>query len=63
MSTEDTPYTWDGTSYDLLAWTPLTAEQINLTDQTTEEKLFDCDLLASNAKWKQRMYILYSDTK
>lgn len=50
MSTEDTPYTWDGTSYDLLAWTPLTAEQINLTDQTTEEKLFDCDLLASNAK-------------
>lgn len=45
MSTEDTPYTWDGTSYDLLAWTPLTAEQINLTDQTTEEKLFDCDLL------------------
>ena len=50
MSTEDTPYVWDGTSYDVLAWSPLTYEPIDLTDQTTEKKLFDCDLLVSTAK-------------
>ncbi len=50
MSTEDTPYVWDGTSYDVLAWSPLTDEPIDLTDQTTEKKLFDCDLLVSTAK-------------
>lgn len=50
MSTEDEPYTWDGTSYDVLAWSPLTTEQINLKDQTTTEKFFACDLLVSSAK-------------
>lgn len=47
MTTEETPFQWEGTSYDLLAWTPYTTEQIDLTDQTTEAKMFDCDLLIS----------------
>ena len=50
MSTDDTPFRWEGESFDIQAWSPLTSEQINLTDQTTEEKFFDCDLLASSAK-------------
>lgn len=50
MSTDDTPFRWEGKSFDIQAWSPLTSEQINLTDQTTEEKFFDCDLLASSAK-------------
>lgn len=50
MSTDDAPFRWEGTVYEIQAWSPLTTEQINLTDQTTEEKFFDCDLLASSAK-------------
>lgn len=50
MSTEDTPFRWEGTEYEIKAWSPLTTETINLTDQTTDEKFFDCDLLASSAK-------------
>lgn len=50
MSTDDTPFRWEGESFDIQAWSPLTSEQIVLTDQTTEEKFFDCDLLASSAK-------------
>lgn len=37
MSTEDTPFRWEGTAYEIKAWSPLTTETINLTDQTTDE--------------------------
>lgn len=47
MTTNDTPFRWEGAAYSIQAWTPMTTEQINLTDQTTQKKLFDCDLLAS----------------
>lgn len=48
MTTEEEPYQWEGTKYELSAWTPLTNEPIDLTDQSTDRKFFDCDLLASN---------------
>lgn len=45
MSTTEEPYQWEGTPVNITAWTPLTDQEINLTDQTTEQKLYDCDLL------------------
>ena len=45
MSTED-PYSWDDTPVEINAWTPLTDQDIPLTDQSTEEKFYNCDLLA-----------------
>lgn len=50
MTTTDTPFQWEGTTYDVLAWTPMTTETIDLKDQSTDERFFDCDFLASNAK-------------
>ena len=50
MTTDDTPFRYEGEPYDINAWSPLTSGEIDLTDQTTEEKFFDCDLLASSAK-------------
>ena len=55
MTTEETPYKWEGESYDVTAWTPYTNEEINLTNQTTEELLFGCDLLASSAKVESKI--------
>ncbi|WP_303913856.1 fimbrillin family protein [Bacteroides mediterraneensis] len=49
MSTED-PYLWDDTPVDIKAWTPLTDEEISLTDQSTEEKFYNCDFLACQTK-------------
>ena len=46
MSTTEEPYEWEGTAVDVKAWTPLTDQVINLTDQSTEEKFYNCDLLA-----------------
>lgn len=45
MSTTEEPYQWEGIPVNITAWTPLTDQEINLTDQTTEQKLYDCDLL------------------
>ena len=45
MSTTEEPYQWEGTPVNITAWTPLTDQEINLADQTTEQKLYDCDLL------------------
>lgn len=45
MSTED-PYSWDDTPVEINAWTPLTDQEIPLTDQSTEENFYNCDLLA-----------------
>ena len=45
MSTDE-PFIWEGTSVNITAWTPFTDEQINLTDQSTEENFYNCDLLA-----------------
>lgn len=50
MSTNEEPYEWEGTAVDVKAWTPLTDQPINLTDQTTEEKFYNCDLLACQTK-------------
>lgn len=52
MSTDDTePFTWEeGTTASVLAWTPMTDGEINLKEQTTEAKFFDCDLLKSTTQ-------------
>lgn len=55
MSTEETPYAWEGEAYDVTAWTPYTDETIDLTNQTTEELLFGCDLLASSARVESKI--------
>ena len=55
MSTEETPYAWEGEAYDVTAWTPYTDKEIDLTNQTTEELLFNCDLLASHAKVESKI--------
>lgn len=49
MTTADTPFTWEGEPYEVTAWTPYTSGEIDLTNQTTDELLFGCDLLASSA--------------
>lgn len=49
LSIADEPFLWEGTNFDLLAWCPITSSQILLTDQTTDEKFYDCDLLVSTA--------------
>lgn len=46
---DDTPFQWEGAAFDIEAWYPYTAEAIVLTDQTTEEKFYACDLLYSKA--------------
>lgn len=50
MNTADTPFQWEGAPFDVLAWTPMTTETIDLKDQSTDEHFFECDFLASNAK-------------
>lgn len=49
MTTADAPFTWEGEPYEVTAWTPYTSGEIDLTNQTTDELLFCCDLLASSA--------------
>lgn len=49
MTAEDGGFYWEGRSFGLSAWYPLTDEDIDLTDQSTEDKFFGCDLLASTA--------------
>lgn len=46
LVTEDDPYRWKDEAYSLLAWTPLTNEDILLNNQTTTENFYHCDLLA-----------------
>lgn len=47
MGTDDEPYTWtaESGSYELHAWSPLTAENISLVDQSDADKMFACDLV------------------
>lgn len=54
MSTTEEPYQWEGTPVNITAWTPLTDQEINLTDQTTEQKLYDCDLLFCQTQAKSK---------
>ena len=54
MSTTEEPYQWEGTPVNITAWTPLTDQKINLTDQTTEQKLYDCDLLFCQTQAKSK---------
>lgn len=54
MSTPEEPYQWEGTPVNITAWTPLTDQEINLTDQTTEQKLYDCDLLFCQTQAKSK---------
>lgn len=42
------PYEWNGVAFDAEAWYPYTDEQIVLTDQTSEEKFYACDMLYSH---------------
>lgn len=46
----DNPYIWEGTAVDVKAWTPLTEQPIDLKDQSTEEKFYNCDLLACQTR-------------
>lgn len=48
-TTDDEPFEWGGTQFDIEAWYPYTSEPISLTDQTTEDKFYACDLLYSKA--------------
>lgn len=43
------PYKWDGTNYDLKAWSPMVTGIKNLKDQSTEKLFWDCDLMTSSA--------------
>lgn len=54
MSTTEEPYQWEGTPVNITAWTPLTDQEINLTDQTAEQKLYDCDLLFCQTQAKSK---------
>ena len=50
MTTADEkPFEWGGTQFELEAWYPYTSEPVSLTDQTTEDKFYGCDLLYSKA--------------
>lgn len=50
MTTQGEGLAWNGTDFDIKAWTPATDQSIDLTDQTTEDKLDACDLLAANGR-------------
>lgn len=50
MTAQGQALTWDGEDFDVKAWTPATDRAIDLTDQTSAEKLSACDLLAADAR-------------
>lgn len=54
LSIADKPYQWEGTEYDVLAWCPMTAQQINLTNQSTDEQFYDCDLIFGSVRVSSR---------
>lgn len=54
LSITDEPFQWEGEEYDVLAWCPMTAQQIDLTDQSTDRKFYDCDLIYSSARVSSR---------
>ena len=61
MTPEDGAFRWEGEPFTLKAWCPLTADDIDLTDQSTEEKFFGCDLLASSAEaGSKRVHFTFS---
>ncbi len=41
---------WNGTEFDVKAWTPVVDQAVSITDQTTAEKLSACDFLFAEAK-------------
>lgn len=50
MKAQGDGLSWNGTDFDVKAWTPATDQSIDLTDQSTDEKLLACDLLTANGR-------------
>lgn len=55
MTTEDpVPFEWTGGDLEVIAWTPLSNNEISLKDQTSSRKFFDCDLLSAESTISSR---------
>lgn len=50
LTTTQGEFVWDGNEFTVNAWCPAISGAISLTDQTTESKFYDCDLLACGVK-------------
>lgn len=61
MSPLGEPLTWNGTDFEIKAWTPVVQQSVSLTDQTTADKLAACDLMAAAGNVTSRYAYLTFD--
>lgn len=61
MTADGPALTWSGESYPVSAWTPVAGNTLNLTDQTTADKMQACDLLAAQGEaTSQYLFLMFN---
>lgn len=61
MSADGSELVWNGSNFNIKAWTPVVDHAIALTDQTTTEKMASCDLLSAETNVSSRyVYLIFN---
>ena len=54
LTATDGNFVWDGSQFQVKAWSPAIVSNFSLTDQSTEDKFYDCDFLICNTSGESK---------
>lgn len=61
MSPDGAELVWNGTNFNITAWTPVVDHALPLTDQSTADKMAACDLLSAETNVSSRyVYLIFN---